>query len=98
MIKKIIGYCLLLPNEFSSRFLPDDIWKRLPENLSLQSTKILHPNEYWSCIISFSQSCHSKGFLNRAFGAIEKYEKDSILLFINQSLATHLRHRGQEKV
>ena len=30
--------------------------------------------------------------------AIEQYEKDSILLFINQSFATYLRHKGQETI
>ena len=32
----------------------------------------------------------------KAFRAIEKYEKDSIPLFINQAFATYFRHKGQE--
>ena len=34
----------------------------------------------------------------KTFRAIEKYEKGSILLFINQSFATYLRHKGQETI
>ena len=35
----------------------------------------------------------------KAFGAkLQKNEKDSILLFINESFAAHLRHKGQEAI
>ena len=34
----------------------------------------------------------------KTFGAIEKYEKDSIPFFINQSFATYFRHKGQETI
>ena len=34
----------------------------------------------------------------KAFRAIEKYEKDSIPVFINQSFATYFRHKGKETI
>ena len=78
----LINY-LFLPSELLSRFLPVDFgkfttaWKSVPSKL----------NEYWSCLILVS----ARDVTQKARSApIEEHEKDSLLLFLNQSFAMHI--------